>query len=158
MVSEVKVCNVKVEVEELGGNVFDEGVEGKEEEEAKKPESGRGHRRHEKKMIYLLPKTQVGLSTDGSCSKPNPSRDEVVLPLLHGQADFHPNFLISGTNSFCTFTFNLTVFLLVMKIIALTMNVTGVIKDQLLMAFSWSIIRDTITLINLFGYDVAFLG
>ncbi|KAG6521656.1 hypothetical protein ZIOFF_018781 [Zingiber officinale] len=80
------------------------------------------------------------------------------MPLLHGQADFHPNFLIFGTNSFCTFTFNLTIFLLVMKTIALTMNITGVIKDQLLMAFSWPIISDTITPINLFGYDVAFLG
>ncbi|KAG6495882.1 hypothetical protein ZIOFF_043712 [Zingiber officinale] len=80
------------------------------------------------------------------------------MAILCGQADFHFNFLISGTNSFYTFTFNLTIFLLVVKTIALTMNVVGVIKDQLLMAFSWSIIRDTIIPINLFSYDVAFLG
>ncbi|XP_042446303.1 uncharacterized protein LOC122031228 [Zingiber officinale] len=28
----------------------------------------------------------------------------IELPLFRGQADFHPNFLISGTNSFCTFS------------------------------------------------------
>ncbi|KAG6493591.1 hypothetical protein ZIOFF_048583 [Zingiber officinale] len=38
------------------------------------------------------------------------------------------------------------------------MNVTGVIKDGLLIAFSRSIIRDTINPINLFLYDVTFLG
>ncbi|KAG6503513.1 hypothetical protein ZIOFF_035828 [Zingiber officinale] len=38
------------------------------------------------------------------------------------------------------------------------MNVAGVIKDGLLIAFSWSIIRDTINPVNLFLYDVTFLG
>ena len=40
---------------------------------------------------------------------------------------------------------------------ALTMNVAGVVKDWLLIAFSWSIIKDT-TPPNLFGYGLAFLG
>ncbi|KAG6514713.1 hypothetical protein ZIOFF_025083 [Zingiber officinale] len=38
------------------------------------------------------------------------------------------------------------------------MNVTSVIKDGLLIAFSWSIICDTITPVNLFLYGVTFLG
>uniref|UniRef100_A0A0E0L480 Sugar phosphate transporter domain-containing protein n=1 Tax=Oryza punctata TaxID=4537 RepID=A0A0E0L480_ORYPU len=38
------------------------------------------------------------------------------------------------------------------------MNVAGVVKDWLLIAFSWSVIRDTVTPINLFGYGIAFLG
>ncbi|KAG6510851.1 hypothetical protein ZIOFF_028896 [Zingiber officinale] len=38
------------------------------------------------------------------------------------------------------------------------MNVAGVIKDRLLIAFSRSIIRDTINPVNLFLYDVTFLG
>ncbi|KAG6479743.1 hypothetical protein ZIOFF_063215 [Zingiber officinale] len=38
------------------------------------------------------------------------------------------------------------------------MNVAGVIKDGLLIAFSRSIIRDTINPVNLFLYDVTFLG
>ncbi|KAE9586954.1 putative sugar phosphate transporter domain-containing protein [Lupinus albus] len=41
---------------------------------------------------------------------------------------------------------------------ALTMNVAGVVKDWLLIAFSWSVIKDTVTPINLFGYGLAFLG
>jgi hypothetical protein len=38
------------------------------------------------------------------------------------------------------------------------MNVAGVVKDWLLIAFSWSVIKDTVTPINLFGYGLAFLG
>ncbi|KAG6508852.1 hypothetical protein ZIOFF_034234 [Zingiber officinale] len=38
------------------------------------------------------------------------------------------------------------------------MNVAGVIKDGLFIAFSRSIIRDTINPVNLFLYDVTFLG
>ncbi|KAG6475694.1 hypothetical protein ZIOFF_064923 [Zingiber officinale] len=78
----------------------------------------------------------------------------IELPLLCSQADFHPDLLIFGTNSFCIFTLNPTVFLLVVKATALTMNVVDIIKDGLLIAFSLSVIRDTITPINLFGYDV----
>ncbi|KAG6522048.1 hypothetical protein ZIOFF_019182 [Zingiber officinale] len=76
----------------------------------------------------------------------------IELPLLHGQTNFHPDLLIFGTKSFYTFTLNLTIFLLVVKTTALTMNVAGVIKDGLLIAFSWSIIHDTITPVNLFLY------
>ena len=47
--------------------------------------------------------------------------------------------------------------LLVGKTWALTMNVAGVVKDWLLIAFSWSNIKDT-TPLNLFGYGLAFLG
>ena len=38
------------------------------------------------------------------------------------------------------------------------MNVAGVVKDWLFIAFSWSVIKDTVTPINLFGYGIAFLG
>ncbi|KAJ0491489.1 hypothetical protein HanIR_Chr12g0564341 [Helianthus annuus] len=38
------------------------------------------------------------------------------------------------------------------------MNVAGVVKDWLLIAFSWSVIKDTVTPVNLFGYGIAFLG
>ncbi|KAG6470544.1 hypothetical protein ZIOFF_071617 [Zingiber officinale] len=69
----------------------------------------------------------------------------IELPLLRGQADFHPDLLIFGTNIFYTFTLNLTIFLLIVKTTALTMNVAGVIKDGLLIAFSWFVIHDTIS-------------
>ncbi|CAA0838442.1 Probable sugar phosphate/phosphate translocator [Striga hermonthica] len=71
---------------------------------------------------------------------------------------FHFDFVIFGTNSLCAFALNLAVFLLVGKTSALTMNVAGVVKDWLLIAFSWSVIKDTVTPLNLFGYGLAFLG
>ncbi|CAA3007834.1 probable sugar phosphate phosphate translocator At5g25400 [Olea europaea subsp. europaea] len=82
----------------------------------------------------------------------------VEFPLLKETSSFHFDFLIFGTNSFCAFALNLAVFLLVGKTSALTMNVAGVVKDWLLIAFSWSVIKDTVTPINLFGYALAFLG
>ncbi|WOK96794.1 putative sugar phosphate/phosphate translocator [Canna indica] len=83
----------------------------------------------------------------------------VELPILRASTTpLRPDLLIFGTNSFCAFALNLAVFLLVGKTSALTMNVAGVVKDWLLIAFSWSVIRDTVTTINLFGYGIAFLG
>jgi drug/metabolite transporter (DMT)-like permease len=82
----------------------------------------------------------------------------VELPRLRAVGTFQPDFFIFGTNSLCAFALNLAVFLLVGKTSALTMNVAGVVKDWLLIAFSWSVIRDTVTPINLFGYGIAFLG
>ncbi|KAL0919258.1 hypothetical protein M5K25_011343 [Dendrobium thyrsiflorum] len=82
----------------------------------------------------------------------------VEFPILRNTSSFHLDFLVFGTNSFCAFALNLAVFLLVGKTSALTMNVAGVVKDWLLIAFSWSVIRDTVTFINLIGYGIAFLG
>ncbi|XP_009413955.2 probable sugar phosphate/phosphate translocator At5g25400 [Musa acuminata AAA Group] len=85
----------------------------------------------------------------------------VELPVLRDRlaaSAFRPDIVIFGTNSLCAFALNLAVFLLVGKTSALTMNVAGVVKDWLLIAFSWSVIRDIVTSINLFGYAIAFLG
>ncbi|XP_022951404.1 probable sugar phosphate/phosphate translocator At5g25400 [Cucurbita moschata] len=82
----------------------------------------------------------------------------VEYPILKESSSFHFDFLVFGTNSLCAFALNLAVFLLVGKTSALTMNVAGVVKDWLLIAFSWSVIKDTVTPINLFGYGLAFLG
>ncbi|TMW91685.1 hypothetical protein EJD97_014037 [Solanum chilense] len=82
----------------------------------------------------------------------------VEYPLLKDTSSFHFDWVIFGTNSFCAFALNLAVFLLVGKTSALTMNVAGVVKDWLLIAFSWSVIKDTVTPINLVGYGLAFLG
>ncbi|KAL6523470.1 hypothetical protein OROGR_017073 [Orobanche gracilis] len=82
----------------------------------------------------------------------------VEYPILKENSSFHFDYVIFGTNSFCAFALNIAVFLLVGKTSALTMNVAGVVKDWLLIAFSWSVIRDTVTPINLFGYGLAFLG
>ncbi|PIN21606.1 Glucose-6-phosphate/phosphate and phosphoenolpyruvate/phosphate antiporter [Handroanthus impetiginosus] len=82
----------------------------------------------------------------------------VEYPVLKQSSGFHFDFVIFGTNSLCAFALNLAVFLLVGKTSALTMNVAGVVKDWLLIAFSWSVIKDTVTPLNLFGYGLAFLG
>ncbi|KAM7257971.1 hypothetical protein ACFE04_013712 [Oxalis oulophora] len=82
----------------------------------------------------------------------------VELPVLRETSTFQFDFVIFGTNSLCAFALNLAVFLLVGKTSALTMNVAGVVKDWLLIAFSWSVIKDTVTPINLIGYGLAFLG
>ncbi|KAG2335141.1 hypothetical protein Bca52824_006321 [Brassica carinata] len=82
----------------------------------------------------------------------------VEFPVLKDTSSFHFDYAIFGTNSLCAFALNLAVFLLVGKTSALTMNVAGVVKDWLLIAFSWSVIKDTVTLVNLFGYGIAFLG
>ncbi|KFK29848.1 hypothetical protein AALP_AA7G186600 [Arabis alpina] len=82
----------------------------------------------------------------------------VELPVLKESSSFHFDFVVFGTNSLCAFALNLAVFLLVGKTSALTMNVAGVVKDWLLIAFSWSVIKDTVTPLNLFGYGLAFLG
>ncbi|KAI7746518.1 hypothetical protein M8C21_022023, partial [Ambrosia artemisiifolia] len=60
--------------------------------------------------------------------------------------------ILSETNSVCTFVLNLAVFLLVAKTCALTMNVAGVVKNWLLIAFSWPVIKDIVKPINLFGH------
>ncbi|XP_019179057.1 PREDICTED: probable sugar phosphate/phosphate translocator At2g25520 [Ipomoea nil] len=83
----------------------------------------------------------------------------VELPLLReSSGGFRFDFVVFGTNSLCAFALNLAVFLLVGKTSALTMNVGGVVKDWLLIAFSWSVIKDSVTPVNLLGYGVAFLG
>ncbi|CAK9147124.1 unnamed protein product [Ilex paraguariensis] len=82
----------------------------------------------------------------------------VEYPILRETSSFHFDYVIFGTNSFCAFALNLAVFLLVGKTSALTMNVAGVVKDWLLIAFSWSVIKDTVTPVNLIGYGLAFLA
>lgn len=82
----------------------------------------------------------------------------VEYPALRATSSFTPDYLMFGTNSACAFALNLAVFLLIGKTSALTMNVAGVVKDWLLITFSWSVIKDRVTTINLVGYGLAFLG
>ncbi|KAL6906051.1 hypothetical protein ACP4OV_003652 [Aristida adscensionis] len=86
----------------------------------------------------------------------------VELPRLRAAAAAaaaaRPDVVVFGTNSLCAFALNLAVFLLVGKTSALTMNVAGVVKDWMLIAFSWTVIKDTVTAVNLVGYGIAFLG
>ncbi|KAL4330073.1 hypothetical protein AHAS_Ahas13G0363600 [Arachis hypogaea] len=56
-----------------------------------------------------------------ACVRPNSTfeRDD---------SSFHLEFVIFGTDSFCAFAFNLVVFLLSGKTLALTMNIAEVVK------------------------------
>eukprot|EP01018_Ginkgo_biloba_P013830 Gb_32084 [translate_table: standard] len=82
----------------------------------------------------------------------------VEFPVLREASAFQFDYVVFGTNSACAFALNLAVFLLIGKTSALTMNVAGVVKDWLLIAFSWSVIKDMVTTVNLMGYGLAFLG
>ncbi|EFJ22888.1 hypothetical protein SELMODRAFT_169825 [Selaginella moellendorffii] len=82
----------------------------------------------------------------------------VELPVLRESSSFSFDLPTFGLNSGCAFALNLAVFLLIGKTSALTMNVAGVVKDWLLIAFSWSVIMDRVTTLNLVGYGLAFLG
>eukprot|EP00262_Sarcandra_glabra_P001574 TRINITY_DN11708_c0_g1_i1.p1 TRINITY_DN11708_c0_g1~~TRINITY_DN11708_c0_g1_i1.p1 ORF type:complete len:355 (-),score=17.86 TRINITY_DN11708_c0_g1_i1:78-1142(-) len=82
----------------------------------------------------------------------------VEFPILRDTSSFHLDLVVFGSNSLCAFALNLGVFLLIGKTSALTMNIAGVVKDWLLIAFSWSVIRDMVTPVNLVGYGIAFLG
>lgn len=55
-------------------------------------------------------------------------------------------------NAFLAFALNLAVFLLIGKTSALTMNIAGVIKDWLLIFFSFAVFKAPVTLVNLIGY------
>ena len=60
------------------------------------------------------------------------------------------------TNATAAFTLNCSVFLLIGKSSALTMNIAGVVKDWLLIYLSWVIFEGPVTALNLFGYSIAF--
>ena len=60
------------------------------------------------------------------------------------------------SNAVAAFTLNCSVFLLIGKSSALTMNIAGVVKDWMLIYLSWVIFAGPITMLNLFGYSIAF--
>jgi drug/metabolite transporter (DMT)-like permease len=82
----------------------------------------------------------------------------IEYPKLLATSTFQIDFVTFGTNSLIAFLLNLSVFVLVGKTSALTMNVAGVVKDWLLIAFSWSVIMDKVTTVNLLGYAIAFVA
>ncbi|KAH9326103.1 hypothetical protein KI387_006281, partial [Taxus chinensis] len=82
----------------------------------------------------------------------------VEYPILVASSSFYLDLKLFSANCACAFLLNLAVFLLVGKTSALTMNVAGVVKDWILIAISWSVIKDKVTGVNLVGYGLAFLG
>ncbi|GAX82426.1 hypothetical protein CEUSTIGMA_g9854.t1 [Chlamydomonas eustigma] len=76
----------------------------------------------------------------------------VELQMLRNRTDwvFSPSVMIA--NAMTAFILNLAVFLLIGKTSALTMNIAGVIKDWMLIFFSWSVFKAPVTALNLLGY------
>ena len=73
-----------------------------------------------------------------------------------GELTIAPMMLVA--NAACAFALNLSVFLLIGKTSALTMNVAGVIKDWLLIGLSSLLFHSKVTPLNLQGYGIAFAG
>ncbi|PNW80203.1 hypothetical protein CHLRE_08g382350v5 [Chlamydomonas reinhardtii] len=63
---------------------------------------------------------------------------------------FNPSVMLA--NALTAFILNLAVFLLIGKTSALTMNIAGVIKDWMLIFFSFYLFKAPVTTINLLGY------
>lgn len=70
--------------------------------------------------------------------------------------DFNPFIFLS--NAGAAFALNMSVFMLIGRTSALTMNVAGVIKDWMLIGLSVVIFQAQVTAINLGGYLIAFGG
>lgn len=69
---------------------------------------------------------------------------------------FYPSVLFA--NALAAFMLNLAVFLLIGKTSALTMNIAGVIKDWILIFFSFSVFGAPVTSLNLAGYAFCCTG
>jgi hypothetical protein len=82
--------------------------------------------------------------TKSTLPLPPPKASDASFESIEGNgeaASFRPDFMIFGSNALCAFGLNLAVFLVVGKTSALTLNVAGVVKDWLLIGFSWSVIK-----------------
>lgn len=76
--------------------------------------------------------------------------------LVAAPPTIYPSVLLA--NALTAFALNLAVFLLIGKTSALTMNIAGVIKDWMLIFFSFYLFHAPVTLINLLGYAFCVAG
>eukprot|EP00192_Tetraselmis_astigmatica_P021221 CAMPEP_0117696336 /NCGR_PEP_ID=MMETSP0804-20121206/28624_1 /TAXON_ID=1074897 /ORGANISM="Tetraselmis astigmatica, Strain CCMP880" /LENGTH=283 /DNA_ID=CAMNT_0005510479 /DNA_START=161 /DNA_END=1012 /DNA_ORIENTATION=+ len=76
----------------------------------------------------------------------------VELPNMQSNSEwkFYPSVFLA--NAIAAFILNLAVFLLIGKTSALTMNIAGVIKDWMLIFFSYFLFKAPVTTVNLVGY------
>lgn len=68
------------------------------------------------------------------------------------------NLLVLLANCTIALMLNIAVFLIVGKTSALTMNVSGVIKDWIIITFSVVVFNSILTVLNVIGFTIAFLG
>ncbi|GMH44114.1 hypothetical protein BSKO_12048 [Bryopsis sp. KO-2023] len=94
-------------------------------------------------LYYVSPACFVGLLIPFSL---------VEFDQLTTRTDWEFSPLVFIANASAAFFLNLAVFLLIGKTSALTMNIAGVVKDWLLIFFSYSVFKAPVTFLNLFGY------
>lgn len=76
--------------------------------------------------------------------------------LIQSPPVIYPTVLLA--NALTAFALNLAVFLLIGKTSALTMNIAGVIKDWMLIFFSFHLFHAPVTVLNLVGYAFCVAG
>eukprot|EP00199_Chlamydomonas_sp_CCMP681_P002247 CAMPEP_0119108314 /NCGR_PEP_ID=MMETSP1180-20130426/13691_1 /TAXON_ID=3052 ORGANISM="Chlamydomonas cf sp, Strain CCMP681" /NCGR_SAMPLE_ID=MMETSP1180 /ASSEMBLY_ACC=CAM_ASM_000741 /LENGTH=384 /DNA_ID=CAMNT_0007093915 /DNA_START=119 /DNA_END=1273 /DNA_ORIENTATION=- len=82
----------------------------------------------------------------------------VELPNMNSRTDWTLNPYVMLANAMTAFILNLAVFMLIGKTSALTMNIAGVIKDWMLIFFSFYLFKAPLTYINLMGYAFCCAG
>jgi len=100
-------------------------------------------------MYYIAPASFLFLSVPFALLELRPVMNDPNV-------SFNPVIFLS--NAGAAFALNMSVFMLIGKTSALTMNVAGVIKDWLLIGLSVVIFQAKVTSINLGGYLIAFGG
>merc|ERR1712003_46447 len=94
-------------------------------------------------LYYVSPACFFGLLIPFLCYE---------LPELRATNTWHITPWVMVANASAAFLLNLAVFLLIGKTSALTMNIAGVIKDWMLIWFSFSVFQAPVTMLNLAGY------
>lgn len=82
----------------------------------------------------------------------------IELPKMMNDPNLKVNVPLLLVSGFAAFALNMSVFLLIGKTSALTMNVAGVVKDWLLILLSVLIYKSPVTPTQLVGYGIAFSG
>ncbi|GAB4820196.1 hypothetical protein N2152v2_007242 [Parachlorella kessleri] len=99
-------------------------------------------------LYYVSPACLLGLSVPWVAVE--------MRPLLANPPPIYPSVLLA--NALAAFALNLAVFLLIGKTSALTMNIAGVIKDWMLIFFSFYLFHAPVTRLNLAGYAFCCAG
>lgn len=76
----------------------------------------------------------------------------IELPKMQSNTTWVLNWNVLISNALAALALNLAVFMLIGKTSALTMNIAGVIKDWMLIYFSYYVFHAPLTRLNLFGY------
>jgi hypothetical protein len=80
------------------------------------------------------------------------------LPHLMNDSNISINFAVFVSNALAAFSLNMSILLLIQNTSALTMSISGLVKDWMLIGLSYFLFNAGISSINLGGYVISFLG